>query len=35
MYWLPNSLFPFIWYRLALPGGHPNLLVERIPAHES
>ena len=29
MYWLPNPLFPFIWVRVALPGNHPHLLIER------
>ena len=29
MYWLPNPLFPFIWFRVALPGSHPWLVVER------
>jgi hypothetical protein len=29
MYWLPNPLLPFIWFRVALPGNHPSLLVER------
>ena len=29
LYWLPNPLFPFIWFRVALPGQHPELLVER------
>ena len=29
MYWLPNPLFPFIWCRVALPGSHPALVVER------
>lgn len=28
MYWLPNPLLPFIWYRVALPGSHPELEVE-------
>jgi hypothetical protein len=28
MYWLPNPLFPFIWFRVALPAGHPSLAVE-------
>jgi hypothetical protein len=28
MYWLPNPLFPFVWYRVALPREHPELLVE-------
>ena len=27
-YWLPNPLLPFIWFRAALPGAHPALLVE-------
>jgi hypothetical protein len=30
MYWLPNPLLPFIWFRLALPGDHPHLLIERF-----
>ena len=28
MYWLPNPLFPFIWFRVALPRTHPELIVE-------
>jgi hypothetical protein len=28
MYWLPNPLLPFIWFRVALPGAHPALKVE-------
>ena len=28
LYWLPNPLLPFIWYRLVLPVGHPDLSVE-------
>jgi len=28
LYWLPNPLLPFIWYRLVLPVGHPALLIE-------
>lgn len=27
-YWLPNPLFPFIWFRVALSTVHPALLVE-------
>ena len=30
LYWLPNPLLPFIWYRVALPGSHPDLLVEEF-----
>ena len=30
MYWLPNPLLPFIWFRVALPGQHPHLLIERF-----
>ena len=26
-YWLPNPLFPFIWFRLAVSQNHPDLLV--------
>ena len=29
MYWLPNPLFPFIWYRVAVPAQHPELTVEK------
>lgn len=28
VYWLPNPLLPFIWFRVALPGSHPELLVD-------
>jgi hypothetical protein len=30
MYFLPNPLFPFIWFRVAIPGSHPQLRVERF-----
>lgn len=26
-YWLPNPLLPFTWYRVALPGNHPDLSI--------
>jgi len=29
LYWLPNPVLPFIWFRVALPGFHPALDVER------
>ena len=29
LYWLPNPLLPFIWYRVALPGNHPHLNIQR------
>jgi uncharacterized protein (DUF427 family) len=28
MYWLPNPLLPFIWFRVALPRQHPEIEVE-------
>ena len=28
MYWLPNPLLPFIWFRIAVPGSHPALKIE-------
>jgi len=28
MYWLPNPLLPFIWFRVALPREHPELTVK-------
>ena len=28
MYWLPNPLLPFIWYRVAVPRSHPEIQVE-------
>ncbi len=30
MYWLPNPLLPFIWYRVALSKAHPELIVEVV-----
>ena len=30
LYWLPNPLFPFIWYRVAVPRNHPELAVEEV-----
>ncbi len=32
LYWLPNPLFPFIWYRVGVPQHHPELAVEEIAA---
>ena len=28
MYWFPNPLLPFIWYRVAVSKAHPELVVE-------
>jgi hypothetical protein len=28
MYWLPNPLLPFIWFRVAVPRTHPELHIE-------
>jgi len=28
MYWLPNPLLPFIWFRVALPRAHPEIEIE-------
>jgi len=30
LYWLPNPLFPFIWYRVGLPRVHPELVIEEF-----
>ncbi len=30
LYWLPNPLFPWIWFRVALPRIHPELMVEEF-----
>ena len=30
MYWLPNPLLPFIWFRVAVPRHHPDLHVELV-----
>jgi hypothetical protein len=30
LYWFPNPLFPFIWFRVAVPQAHPELMVEEI-----
>jgi uncharacterized protein (DUF427 family) len=32
MYWLPNPLMPHIWYRVAVPRNHPELLIEEYAA---
>ena len=32
LYWLPNPLFPFVWYRVGVPRYHPELLVEEFEA---
>lgn len=29
-FWLPNPLFPFIWFKVALPGKHRELLFDEI-----
>lgn len=29
-YWLPNPLFPFIAFRIAVPAIHPDLIVENV-----
>ncbi len=29
-YWLPNPLLPFIWFRVAVPGSHPEISVEEF-----
>jgi hypothetical protein len=31
LYWFPNPLFPFIWFRVAVPQQHPALIVEESP----
>ena len=28
LYWIPNPLLPFIWFRVAVPRQHPELVVE-------
>ncbi len=30
MYWLPNPLLPFIWFRVALPRSHPEIQIEEF-----
>lgn len=32
LYWLPNPLLPFIWFRVAVPRDHPELTVEEYDA---
>lgn len=34
LYWLPNPLLPFIWFRVALPASHLELRVETF-EHEA
>ncbi|MEM9387517.1 MAG: hypothetical protein AAGA68_20850 [Pseudomonadota bacterium] len=28
LYWLANPLMPFIWFRVAVPANHPEILIE-------
>lgn len=35
MYCLPNPLLPFIWYRVAIPQSHPELILEEYSASAS
>ncbi|MGI9206276.1 MAG: hypothetical protein ACR2Q3_19835 [Woeseiaceae bacterium] len=28
LYWFPNPLLPFIWFRVAVPRNHPELVTE-------
>ena len=28
LYWLPNPLLPFIWFRVAIPRTHPEIDIE-------
>ncbi|MDH3531779.1 MAG: hypothetical protein OEO82_02560 [Gammaproteobacteria bacterium] len=30
MYWLPNPLLPFIWFRVALPQNHAAINIEEF-----
>ncbi len=30
LYWLPNPLFPFIWFRIAVPKHHPKISIEYV-----
>ena len=30
LYWLPNPLLPFIWFRVAVPRNHPDLRVASL-----
>ena len=34
-YWLPNPLLPFIWFRVAVPGDHPELTVAYVEPHDT
>ncbi|MCP4460567.1 MAG: hypothetical protein GY816_21475 [Cytophagales bacterium] len=29
-YWLPNPLFPFIAFRIAVPARHPDVLIVKV-----
>ena len=36
LYWLPNPLLPFIWFRVAVPRGHPELTIdESVSSHQA
>ena len=29
-YWLPNPLFPFVAFRIAVPKNHPDLIIDNV-----
>lgn len=33
-YWLPNPLLPFIWFRVAVEGAHPEIRIEEYVGSE-
>lgn len=30
LYWLPNPLLPFIWFRVGIPRHHPDIVTEEF-----
>jgi uncharacterized protein (DUF427 family) len=34
MYWLPNPLIPFIWFRVAIPAYHSEIEIQQSPPHK-
>jgi uncharacterized protein (DUF427 family) len=34
MYWLPNPLLPFIWFRVAIAAHHPEIEIQESDLHE-
>jgi len=35
LYWLPNPLLPFIWFRVTVPQNHAEIVIEEVRPEEA